>query len=64
MKSLLFLNEFLNIVESVEGLNGGEVVDVEVCQSVSHLSQHRVVELEESELRSLLGAVDVLNVGS
>ena len=40
-------------VEAVEGLDGGEAVDVEVEEFVADLCQHGVVELEERQLHAV-----------
>ena len=39
--------DFANVVQFVKGSHRSEVIDVEVANLVAHLTQHRVIELEE-----------------
>src|SRR3712207_1068522 len=43
---------FLDVVELVEGLDGGKPVDVELKNLVTNLGQHGVIELEEAQLHA------------
>ena len=52
-KRSLSVEYLLDIIELVERIHRGEVVDVEVQYLVSNLRQHRVVELKERQLHSL-----------
>ena len=40
----------LDVVKFIQGIDGGEVVDVQGCNFIANLLQHRVVELKKTEL--------------
>ena len=52
-------DEVLHLVEDVEGFEWGEAVDVGVEDAVAYLSEHRVVELEETELHAFAALADL-----
>ena len=47
---LLSGEDFLNVVELVEGFDGGEVVHVDAQELIADLFEYRVVKLEEAKL--------------
>lgn len=49
------LDDALDVVQFVQGLQWGEVVHIQVQDFISDLAQHRVVQLEETELYAFLG---------
>ena len=44
----------LDFVELVERLQRCEVVDVEMKHLIPHLAQHRVLQIEETQLHALV----------
>lgn len=48
--SLLSLEDVLDVIELVECLHGGEVVDIELQDLVAYLCENGVIELEKVEL--------------
>ena len=48
-------DDFFDVVEFVEGFDGGEVVDIGVEYFVANLREYGVVELEEAELHAAAG---------
>ena len=52
--NLLALEYLLDFVELVERLQRCEVVDVEMKHLIPHLAQHRVLQIEETQLHALV----------
>ena len=42
--------ESLDIIEFIEGVNGGELIEVEPYNLLSHLAEERIVKLEKAQL--------------
>ena len=51
-------DDLLDVVEFVEGFEGGEVVDVEAQDFIADLAEDGVIELEEGELHAFAGSGD------
>ena len=55
MTNCLSQQNFLDVVELVQGFEWSEVVHVSMDDFIAHLGENRVVELKERELRFRIG---------